>query len=271
MLVLEQRMAGHQLPAVADMDLPSVGEHVHLLPDQREGDGVPIGLERHQVVAGHDAANRHPYLEGGLSRRGNEPVPLPCEPVDGPLVGRAVDPDVRHGGHPLGELLVEVDPIDEGAPREEVALYVLDPALHLSLGLGPVGGAQARLEPPVVGKRFEGGVPADPAAVLGPADRAGTVVEMLPGVPSEVIEGLFVRLEERTDPLVGAGAVKRAPGKTKGQGEQVKRPRAGAKRDPSLSPVDLALQSRRSLEPQKCTLCLHPGRPSGLTKSLTVS
>jgi hypothetical protein len=57
-----------------------------------------------------------------------------------------------------------------------------DPNIVLALGLRPVGSAQGRLEPPLVGEGFEGGVPANLAALGGQANRAGAVVEMFLGV-----------------------------------------------------------------------------------------
>ena len=189
MLPLKKRMAGHQGSAVEDLHLSALRKQLHRLADQREGYGVPVAPEAHQVVVGHDAAYGHAHLEAGLSRRDDKAVLLPAKTVQRLLVGRAVDPHIRHRGDPLGQLLVEVDPVNEDAAGKEVALDVLDPALDLALGLGPVGSAQTRFEPPVVGEGLEGGVPADLVALGGQADCAGAVVEMFPGVSPEVIEG----------------------------------------------------------------------------------
>jgi hypothetical protein len=259
MLPLKKRMAGHQGSAVEDFHLPASCEQFHRLTDQREGYGVPVAPEAHQVVVGHDTAYGHAHLEAGLPRRDDKTILLPAKTVQRLLVGRAVDPHIRHRGDPLGQLLVEVDPINEGAAGKEVALDVLDPALDLALGLGPIGSAQTRLESPVVGESLEGGVPANFIALGGQANRTGAVVEMFPGVSPEVIEGPLVGFEELGDPLVGAGAVERAPGKSQREGEQVHDRRTGTERHPCLSPVDLALKTRRGLKSEQRPLRLQPG------------
>ena len=214
----------------------------------------------------------------GASRRklgwpvgGEQVAVLLGEAVDRPLVRRAVDPDIGDRGHPLGELLVEVDVIDELPAGQEVALEVLHAGLDLALGLRPIGPAQPRLEAPVVGEGAEGGVP-DDAPLLGAlAHRAGPVVEMLAGVAAEVLEGPLVGVEELGQRLVGAGLVEAAPAEAQREHEDVPDARLLAEGHRGRAPVDLALRPGRRLEARHRALGQQPGRPQGPDEALTVS
>ena len=148
------------------------------------------------------------------------------------------------------ELLVEVHPVDEGATGEEVAFDVLDPALDLPLRSSPVRGAQPRLAPPVVGEGLEGGVPAHLVALAAGADGPRPVVEVLPGVAAEVLEGLLVGLEQAREPRSsGLAQIETAARQPQGEHEEVLVPTGPRlKMHPCLTPVDLALQPRRRLK-----------------------
>ena len=67
-------------------------------------------------------------------------------------MGRPVNPPVGHRVAPLQSLAVQVGVVGEAYARPHVAPDVLHPALDLSLGLGPVGLAQTKLEAHPEGK-----------------------------------------------------------------------------------------------------------------------
>src|SRR5207247_109954 len=133
------------------------------------------------------------------------------EAFDGALVGRAMDPHVGDGDAPLGQLLVQIDVVHEGAAGQEIALEVLHPRLDLAFGLGAVRRADARLEAPVLGEGLEGGVPDDAVARGAETHRARPVVEMLAGVAPEILEGPLVRTEKLRQPPVRADLVVTPP------------------------------------------------------------
>jgi hypothetical protein len=85
--------------------------------------------------------------------------------------------------------------VDEAPARQEVALEVFHAGLDLALRLRPIGAADVRLEAPVVGELLERGVPDDTAVAPRRADRAGPIIEVIPGVAAEVFEGALVRVE----------------------------------------------------------------------------
>ena len=117
---------------------------------------------------------------------------LPRHPVGGP-----VNPPVGHRVAPLQSLAVEVGIIGEADARPHVAPDVLHPALHLSLGLGPVGTAQTKLEAHPEGKVQHPFVPHRPL-LLVPAqgDHLGVVVEAAPRHSAQVLECVDVALDE---------------------------------------------------------------------------
>ena len=114
----------------------------------------------------------------------------------GPPVGDAVAP--------LQGLSVQVGIIGEAQAGPQVATHVLHPALHLALGLGPVGLAQAQLKAQPQGEVQHPPVPLG-TALLIPAQghHLGVVIETAPGHPAKVFKGIDVALDEagRVRPL----------------------------------------------------------------------
>src|SRR5207247_565481 len=93
--------------------------------------------------------------------------------------------------------------LDQGESRirREIPFEVLHAGFDFPLGLGAIGAAEMRLEPPIVGELLEGRIPDDPAVAAGLTDRPGPIVEVLAGVAAEVVEGAFVRVEELAERL----------------------------------------------------------------------
>jgi hypothetical protein len=55
--------------------------------DELDRDRAPLGVDRDEVVVGHDAAPRSFELEARAAGERDEEVPLPGEAIDRPLVG----------------------------------------------------------------------------------------------------------------------------------------------------------------------------------------
>ena len=123
--------------------------------------------------------------------------PLLGQHLAGDPVGRPVNPPVGHRVAPLQSLAVEVGVVGEAYARPHVAPDVLHPALDLSLGLGPVGLAQTKLEAHPQGEVQHPFVPHRPL-LLVPAqgDHLGVVVEAAPRHSAQVLEGVDVALDE---------------------------------------------------------------------------
>ena len=216
MLAVKLGMLGHEVTPMEDAEQAVAPLHLHGLPDQGEGHGVAIGVDVDQPVAGDDTCQRGLEPETRLAVGRHQGRLFLGEAVDRPLVGRAMDPHIRDRVHPLGQLLVQVDVVDELAPGQEVALEVLHPGLDLALGLGAVGEAEPGLETPVLGESTESRIP-DDAPLLGAlAHRPGPIVEMLAGVTAEMLEGPLVGVEELGHGLVGTGLVEAAPAEAPG-------------------------------------------------------
>src|SRR5213076_795625 len=129
------------------------------------------------------------------------------EAINRPLMRRAMDALIRDLGHPLPELFVEVDVVDECPPRQEVAAEVLHPGLDFALRLGAIGLTQPRFEAPVVSEAPKRGVPQDSPLRRALTDGARPIVEMLPRVAAEILERALVRIQELRQGLVEAGLV----------------------------------------------------------------
>src|SRR2546425_5864742 len=193
-LVLARQLVvlGHEVAATGDLQPAATARDLDRLADEREGHGVAIGLEAHEVILGDAPGLAGLEAEAGLAGGGNQVAALPGKPVRGALVGGAVHPQVGGLGLPLAELLTQILLVHERVPRQEVPLEVLDPRFHFPLGLRPVGPTEVRLEAPVVGELLEGRVPDDPPLAGGLADGPRPVVEMLTGLPAEILEGPLV-------------------------------------------------------------------------------
>ena len=104
---------------------------------------------------------------------------------------------VGHGVAPLQGLAVQVGVVGEAYAGPHVAPGVLDPALDLSLGLGPVGPAQTRLEAHPEGKVQHPFVPHRPLLLVPTqGDHLGVVVQAAPWDAAQVLEGVHMALDE---------------------------------------------------------------------------
>jgi hypothetical protein len=109
--------------------------------------------------------------------------------VDDALRGR-VDPGIGDGVEPAPELNVEIIEIAEYAAEEEVFADIPERALHLALGLRPIGPAGLGLEAVVAGQIKQASV-VDNEAVGILADDGGlhAVVENLMRHPADRFQG----------------------------------------------------------------------------------
>ena len=262
-LARELVVLGDEVAAMGQVQPAAPAGDLDRLADQREGHGVAIGLEADEVVLGDPPRLARLEAEPRLAGGGNQVGALPGKPVRGPLVGRAVHPHVGDLGLPLAELLAQILFVDEGPPRQEVALEVLHPRFHFAFGLRPIGPTEVRLEAPVVGELLEGGVPDDPPLAGRVADGPRPIVEMLAGVAPEVLEGPLVGVQKLTERLAHAGLVEAAAGVAERQDERMQDDRPAAEVNARLPPVDLALLARRGLKTHRRSLRRLLRRPQG--------
>src|SRR5262249_12059619 len=157
---------------------------------------IPIGVDADQIVAGDGARQARLQSKARMTGGGQQVQTLLSKAIDRSLMRGAMDPLIRDGAAPLGELLGEIDVIHEAPTGQEVALEILDPRLNLPFGPGAVGLAEPWLEAPVLGKGLEGGIPDDAALGRAVTDRARAIVQMLPGVTAEVLERLLVGIKK---------------------------------------------------------------------------
>ncbi len=204
------RMLGDDGPPVRDRDAAGAAQDLDRLADEREWHRIAIGLEAHEIIVGHDARLPGLQAEAGVPGGADQVSLLLGEAINRALVRGPVDPLIGDLGHPLPELLVEVDVVDECPPRQEVPAEVLHPGLDFALRLGAIGLTQPRLEAPVVGEAPKRGVPQDPPLRRALADGARPVVEMLARVAAEILERALVRVQELRQGLVEADRL-RAP------------------------------------------------------------
>lgn len=134
------------------------------------------------------------------------------------------------------KLLIEVVQIAEHAARHEVALHVLHSRLDLALGLRPIGAAQPRFEPPMLGEGVEGGVPHRVTVLGAEHDGAHAVVQQLGAAPAEVRERVLVSSQERGEPLML-------------EAFHVGAPRVAERHHEDVNPGDFPAQPHRHLAP----------------------
>ena len=150
-----------------------------------------------EAVPGHLAVLPEVRRQGGPSGKLPQvgtflPQHLPRHPVR-----RPVHPPVGHAVAPLQSLAIEVGVVGETHAGPHVAPHILDPALHLSLGLGPVGAAQPYLEAHPHGEVQHPAVPLH-LAVFVPSQRhhLGIVVKAAAGYAAQVLVVIDVALDE---------------------------------------------------------------------------
>ena len=244
----EHRVLGNHGATVADLPNLAYPQHLDRRPDQAPGHRVTVGVDRHQPVACDYAQSRHPRKEPSPGPQGRERRGFGGEALDRRLVRRAVHPAIGNLELPGEQLVVKVLQIAKHPPGHEVALHVLHPGFHLALGLRPVRAAHPRLEPPVLGERGKGRIPALPALMLALDHRAHAVVQDLAGHTPEVLEGVLVRREQRLHPLVRVALGPAAARVPQRHHEDVYRGDFLAQAHPHLAPVDLRLLTGPSLE-----------------------
>ncbi len=184
---------------------------------------------------------------------------------------RAVQATVGDRRIPLIEWGLKVHEIDKRPPGQTVPLHILGARFTLALGLRPIGPAHTRLQAPLVGIRFERGIPDAPSGLIRIAYGAWAVIEMLPGVAAEVRKGAFVRLEELREKLIRAGVIEPAAAEPQREHEDVHDGGATAKRDPGLPPnqSDFAAPAASQTAGAR-SACICTSR-SGATPRFTVS
>ena len=98
---------------------------------------------------------------------------------------------------PLQGLSVQVSVIGAAQAGPPVATHVLHPALHLALGLGPVGLAQPQLKAQPQGEVQHPPVPLGTALrIPAQGHHPGVVVETAPGHAAKVFKGVDVALDQ---------------------------------------------------------------------------
>src|SRR2546428_1519566 len=264
----ELGVLGYPGAAVEDHELAGTAQHLDRLADEGERDRIAIGVDIDQVVLGHDAGQARLEPEARLAGRRDQVRLLLREALARPLMGRAMDPHVGDGDAPLGQLLVQIDVVHEGAAGQEIALEVLHPRLDLAFGLGAVRLADARLEAPVLGEGLEGGVPDNAAFRGAETHRARPVVEMLAGVAAEILECPLVSIEKLRQRLVRADVVVTPPTEAQREHEHVTDVPLMAKRYGGRAPIDLALLARGRLEAPERQLTAPLGRPEWTDEEL---
>ena len=90
----EHRMRGDHLAAVPHLQESVAPHHLDRLPDQRKRHRVAIRVDGYQVVGRHHPRQRRLEPERPARHRGHQPVTLPREAVNRPLVRRSVHPHV---------------------------------------------------------------------------------------------------------------------------------------------------------------------------------
>ncbi len=122
---------------------------------------------------------------------------LPLQPFKRDLVGGAVGFGIDSVA-PLQELPVHIVKRSEGSSEEEVPFHIPDRILDLSFGLRAVGSAEPGNEPVMPEEVLEHRVPLVVAGAERPFEdhRFDVVVEDLLGMPTKVLEGIDMALDE---------------------------------------------------------------------------
>ena len=171
--------------------------HLHRGPYPLPVDAVPGALPADETVPGHLAVLPQVRRQRGPIRQLPQVGPLLGQHLPGHPVGRPMHPRVGHHVAPLQSLPVQVGVVGETDAGPHVAPHVLDPVLHLALGLGSVGLAQPGLKTHPPGEIQHPLVP-DRPLLLVPAqrDHLGVIVKAPAGHAAQVLEGIHVALDE---------------------------------------------------------------------------
>jgi hypothetical protein len=249
---LDPLVGDEQAPLMEDPDRIGHGLDLDSPPDPLMRNGVAVGLESHQAVAG-DSPNRS-FLQsiGRLAAMIDQQRFLRLEHLGRPAMGRAVKTLVRGVCDPFGQDRVEMGQAFELlAPQEP--LHILDAGFDLALGLRPVGLVRTRPEPVVPAEVPKRSVPLDPRAfeVAFQDDAFEVIVDDLMGDAAEVVEGLDMGADERGHLLVLRPHGIHPPAEAQGHDEQVSLDPFARQDRPALTPVDLTLAAGRRLEPRR--------------------
>ena len=154
-------------------------------------------LPADEAVPGHLPVLPEVRRQGGTLRKFPQMGSLLVQHLPRYPVSRAMHSGVGHHVAPLQGLPVQVGVIGEAQAGPHVAPDVLHPALHLALGLGPVGLTQPDLKAHPQGEVQHPRVPFH-LAILVPAQghHLGVVVQAAAGNAAQVLESIGMALDE---------------------------------------------------------------------------
>ena len=151
----------------------------------------------------HVAVMRHPAVVPEIRRQRRtlrqpaEVDPLLGQHLPGTPARRPVHAPVGHTVAPLESLPVQVRVVRETDAGPQVAAHILDPALHLPLGLGPIRLAHPQLEADAQRQVQHSPVPLrTPVCITAQHHHLGVVVQAPPRHAAEVVERIDVALHE---------------------------------------------------------------------------
>ena len=189
----------HRDPLITSPDLHRAlaRSHLHRGPYPLPVDAVPGALPADETVPRHLAVLPQVRRQRGPIGQLPQVRPLLGQHLPGHPVGRSMHPRVGHHVAPLQSLPVQVGVVGEADAGPHVAPHVLDPVLHLALGLGSVGLAQPGLEAHPPGEVQHPLVP-DRPLLLVPAqrDHLGIVIKAPVGHAAQILESVDVALDE---------------------------------------------------------------------------
>ena len=222
----EPGMAGNALSLLDNPDLGGTALHLHL--------SLAVGV-RHRVqvaVDGHHAVLGYPALDGQHVRKraGRQRLQgraLRVERGLHRLAGGGVGAPVGDLVTPLVKLPVQIFQVLEPAGQEEVLAHVAERALHLALGLGPVGPAGPGMEPVVRGQGQQGGM-VDDLTGLGLAQHRGlhAVIQQPGRDPAQLGKGRLVAGHQHVQRLAPDKTPEQVTGMAQHQGKQRDHPDA---------------------------------------------
>ena len=217
----------------------------HRRPDVLDRHRVPRGPNRHQGVGRHAPDLLALVLIGGSGPQRRER--LAGKPLDGPLMGGAVDPLIRDRGHPVLQPGIERVPRHKPPTGERVALDVLHSALHLALRPRPVRLTRSRRHPVVAREVVKDRVPVDLPLATPKHQRARIVIQTGERHAAEMAEGALMAIQQRTQPLVRIGPDPQPPGIAQRYDKQMDALAPLPEPDAELPKVDLRLFARPGL------------------------
>lgn len=262
-------------------DLKSVNPDVHDLTHNGGWDAVRAAGETNVTIGVHFPDEQLPSVVLGNGRGRSEHVDLTLVPVDGFLLGGAVNPDVRDGVDPRIQLAVEILERGEAAADQERVLHVLHARFDLPLRARPIRWACHRERRVVLAEVQERPVEAHLFAGDVLIHRGFHVVHQQLLRNTEHFESLPETRQEDRHPHAGGEPSEQHPGEPKDHHEHIKLAAFAVDQDGSaLTPIDLRLPARLSFEPldHKFDLLafdgshevLHDGQPARIPHRLNL-